>query len=81
MFHHPTYQIGTQYDVGANGFRRPKHIQREIIRLEQADEEQRMIEEALSQEPPEHIKAALEIVQQDHEAVGRLTDCILSELC
>jgi len=41
------YTINTQYDVDANGLRRPKHIQREIIRLEQADLEQRRIEEAL----------------------------------
>jgi hypothetical protein len=62
------YVIGSQYAVDGNGLRRPKHIEREIIRLELADLEQRRIEKALSQSN-EQQEAALEIIQQDHETL------------
>ena len=57
--------LGTVYSVDERGHRRS--IQREVVRLEQAQEEQRYWEEALSAEPSEQVKAALEIVQQDFE--------------
>jgi hypothetical protein len=62
-----TYTLNTSYNVDENGMRRPKHVAREIVRLEQADVEQRMIEEALSQSN-EQEQAALAIVQADHDA-------------
>ena len=61
------YTLNTVYAVDANDRRRAKGIEREIIRLERAQEEQRYWEEALSAEPSEQVKAAMEIVQQDHE--------------
>jgi hypothetical protein len=62
---------GQQYSVDEQGFRRAKNVEREIIRLQQADDEQRMIEGALSQSN-EQEQAALAIVQSDFEsAVAR----------
>jgi hypothetical protein len=62
------YVIGTQYDIDGNGLRRPKHIAREIIDLQLAQQQQKLLEQVLSQSN-EQEEAALRIVQEDHESV------------
>ena len=61
------YTIGVQYDVDGNGLRRPKHIQREIIDLQLAQQQQELLEQHLS-EPSEQEQMALAVVQADHDA-------------
>ena len=65
-----TFTLNTLYNVDSND-RRARSVQREVIRLERAQEEQELLEQRLG-ESNEVERAALEIVQQDHEiAVSR----------
>ena len=66
------YTLNTVYSVDANDRRRARGIEREVVDLQRAQEEQQYWEEALSAEPSEQVKAAMKIIQQDHElSVGR----------
>jgi hypothetical protein len=72
-----TFVLNQTYDVNANGFRRAKNVQREIVNLQRAQEEQEYWEQRLA-ESNEQERAALEIVQQDRE-IGIARDKALAE--
>lgn len=63
-----SYTLNTVYRVDRDGYLRAKNVEREVIRLEAGQEEMEALENALSQEPDEQLKAALEVVQEAHEA-------------
>ena len=59
------YTLNTQYSVNDTGHRRA--IEREVINLNRAQEEQEPIEEALAVEPDEQTKAAMAIAEEEHQ--------------
>ena len=63
-----TFQLNTTYAVDADGRRRARNIRREIINLERAQQEDDTLEEYLSSDPDEKLKAALEDVEEDRQA-------------
>jgi hypothetical protein len=66
-----TYQINTSYNIDQHGHRRPKNVEREIINLQLAQQQQELLEQRLSESNAQE-EAALAIVQQDFEsAVAR----------
>ena len=54
------FTLNTVYRVDKDGYRRPRNVQREVVRLEQAQEEMEALEDALNAEPDGQLKAALE---------------------
>jgi hypothetical protein len=56
------------YAIDEDGFRRPRNIRREVMRLERAQQEAETAEEYLSQEPGEALASALEAAQTNYEA-------------
>ena len=53
------YTLGTLYSLDADDRRRAKSVEREILNLQRAQEEQEAWEEYLAREPDEAVKAAL----------------------
>ena len=62
------FTLNTVYRVDKDGYRRARNLEREVINLQRGQEEMEALEDALSAEPDEQLKAALEVVQEAHEA-------------
>ena len=62
-----TFVLGERYSVDRDGLRRAKSVQREVVRLERAAEEQAAREEYLRREPDGQLAAALSVVQENFD--------------
>ena len=63
-----TFTLGTSYSVDAEGRRRNRRLEREVIDLQRAQQETEAIENALSAEPDGELKAALEVAEENRQA-------------
>ena len=63
-----TFGLNTPYAIDRNGYRRAKNIERQVVNLQQGQEELEAAERALNADPDEQTRAALEVVQDHHDA-------------
>ena len=63
-----TFSLNEPYTIDRDGYRRAKNIERQIVNLQRGQEELEAAERALNADPDEQTRAALEVVQDNHDA-------------
>ena len=63
-----TFSLNEPYAIDRDGYRRAKEIERQIVNLERGQEDLEAAERALNADPDEQTRAALEVVQGNHDA-------------
>ena len=56
------------YAIDRDGYRRARNIERQIVNLQRGQEDLEAAERALNADPDEQTRAALEVVQDNHDA-------------
>ena len=60
-----TFMLNTVYDIDRDGYRKARNIERQIVNLQQGQEDLEAAERALNADPDEQTRAALEVVQDN----------------